>query len=1370
MFINQQKIFFLFLSPINESPMKKSLFLLLALVASLMIQAQDTYRFRTDAPQGLSVTSSTATQLSLHYSIQELGIANIENDEVKGQEIVLKGQFAPNAEGHPNLPVVNRYVAIPQGATVSLQVKENASTTLTDIDLLPAMPRRSDLAEGPLQLRWDADIFGKDTDFPTKNVVLATPTQIRSLDVAMLSITPFRYNPVRKTLEVVYDIDIEIRFEGGNGQFGESRYFNPDWTHILRNLVINSEMIPSTDYYSLTKEIRERDEDGWEYLIISPDNEEILAWADTLKAFRTKQGISTKITTLTECGGNNADSIRNYILDAYYNWAIPPAAVLLFGGWFNNAGIRPFTRLTVEGDYGVTSYPTDYPYCDMNGDSLADMAVSRITARTVNEYRIFVEKTIQYESNPPTDAAYYDRPIISSGHEDNKWFLISSQSVNGFYHDKLGKHPTNIYMVNSGGIPTTTWSTGTNAAVLVDYFGPNGQNYVQETPAYLDDWKRKIDSLLLYDALNEGAFLTLYRDHSNHNAWWCPTFKSMYIEPMLYGPPTFVISVSCSTLNFTNPYDRCLIDAFCIKNKSGAVGGIGATTLTHSYFNDILEWAFIDCIWPDFLPDMGSNTAPEFVRPSYTLAEAKHYYANHVFLPDWWPAVELSQMNIFGYTGETYLNLFTETPQPIEITHELYCTADENEFTLTAEEGATVCLSKDGEIIEVIQSNGQPYAFALPQTEVGDRYTITATKQNRIRYEGEMAIIPSSGPYVAIEKDGLLVENESGGFHNGENAHIGLKLRNYGHDMTENFSMSLSCESPYIEITQGTHQHQNLAPNQAITLSDVFRFNIADDIPDMTKVTFNIRIEDEGSDKTFHIAQNIAAPLLVIKPHITYKNEDQVSVLQLVNDGITDVHVQIANEGHFNSGPYLMQFELQAPFITVDSCSRTFDGLEKGCTNDVYFRVNTDENEFDEAWINAIIQLSDGFRQASLDTLLPLGGFNERFDSGNFNTQGWQMSGDAPWTVTDEEFHTDGHSARSGVITHDQSSTMSITRTTPATEIRFFNKVSSEFNYDFLHFYIDDVEMGKWAEQQIWNEKCFPVSQGTHTFTWSYTKDYSVDYGHDCAWVDDINILPVHTAIAYSGGTITACMNESVPISCNYAYDYQNIEWTTAGDGSFDDIHALHPIYTPGASDMANGGTMLQLQADNVTSPLQLILTDEINLGDEIQGDDIISPDKPICHYSIEGINGPSYIWQLEPAEAGSIIGQGNAIDIVWNFRHGITEATLSVTADANCSQETLSKTIQINLVFLSEECMAGFSLYPNPTDGKVHLISGQDFQSKSVVEVYNMMGTRLTAKTYRNLTKGQSIAIDLQHYAPGIYIIKLCNDEGCWSQKVSVR
>ena len=330
--------------------------------------------------------------------------------------------------------------------------------------------------------------------------------------------------------------------------------------------------------------------------------------------------------------------------------------------------------------------------------------------------------------------------------------MISSQSINGFYRDKLGKHPTDLYMVQSGPIPDSIWSTGYNTSVLMDYFGPNGQNYIPQSIGELHDWRDMRDATPLCNALNEGSFLTLYRGHSNMDQWWFPQFSCHHLETDIYGPPTFVLSISCSTLLFDN-WKRCLIDAFCIKENSGAVGGIGATTITHSYFNDILAWGIYDCIWPDFLPDMGSDTPPEFVRPSYVLSEAKHYFAYHVFLPNWWPDVDFSTMNLFGYTGETYLCLFTEVPQPIQIEHEPYCTAGASEYTVTAEEGAIVCLSRDGEIIGVIKSSGQPHAFAMPQLEEGDQFTITATKQNHFRYEFEVPVIPGGGPQGVIGKD-----------------------------------------------------------------------------------------------------------------------------------------------------------------------------------------------------------------------------------------------------------------------------------------------------------------------------------------------------------------------------------------------------------------------------------------------------------------------------------------------------------------------------------------------------------------------------------------------------------------------------------------
>ena len=1350
--------------------MKRQITLFLIFLFWGVLKAQETFQFRTNHPQGISVERSTTNELNLHYSIQELGMANIDNGAARGQEIILKGQFAPNAEGHPNLPVINRYVAVPQGATVNLQVKENASTLLHDIDLLPAAPLQTDLDEGLPQLRWNAQIYSKDASFPTENIVLSTPTQIRSLDVVLLSITPFRYNPVQRTLEVIYDIDIDLRFEGGNGQFGESRYFNPDWEHILRNLVINGEMLSTTDYHGLIKSAQGGDDPGCEYLIIAPDDANALAWADTLKSFRTKQGILTKVVSVSECGVNNTTSIRNYILNAYNTWAIPPAAVLLFGGYNNALGIHPFYHHTITDEYASCIYPTDYPYSDMNGDSLADIALSRVTAITAEEYRTFVEKTIQYESNPPTDDTYYDRPIISSGHEDNKWFMMSSQSINGFYRNKLGKNPIDHYMmVNSGNEPDSAWSTGYNSAVVMNYFGPNGQNYIPQQLNELHDWINRNDNTPLLSALSEGSFLTMYRDHSNFNAWWCPSFDTDDISTLVNEPPTFVLSISCSTALFDES-SNCLIDAFCLKPNGGAIGGIGATSLTYSIFNDILTWGIYDCIWPSFLPDMGSDTPPDFIRPSYALAEAKHYFAYHVFLPGWWINREESTMHLFCYTGETYLNLYTETPQPLQIAHGLYQPTGNNEYAVTAEEGAVVCLSKDNLIIDVFQSDGQPYTFILPNMEEGEHFTVTATKQNRFRYERDVPLISNIGPYVALEDDGVLIENDFNVLHNGENAHLGLKVHNYGNDMAENATMILSSDSPFVEITQNTCQYQNMGPNQAVTLHNAFRFNIADNTPDMTAVGFTIRINDGNSEKEYHFVQHIAAPSLVIKPNISYKDSNHQPILQINTEGVTDIHVQIANEGHFDSNPVNMQFELLAPFVTIDSSSRMFSSIEKGITSDVTFRVNAHNSPFDEALLKTRITLNDGIHQAIMDTLLPFGGFNESFNPDYFSTHGWQMSGDAPWVLTNEDAYADEYCAKSGLISHDQTSSISITKTTKTTNISFFKKVSSETNYDKLHFFIDNVEKEYWSGSIPWSKNTYPITEGIHTFTWSYTKDQSVDSGHDCAWIDNFYIEPASIPIAYSGDLLKACRDEEVNIHCGYAYNYHNLTWTTLGDGYFMDPQALHPVYVPGPQDNAAGGTTLQLNVDGDMYPLRLILSDEISLGGAIIGDQLIDPEETLfSHYSVENQAGIDYIWELEPEEAGLVFAHGPAADVVWNFNRDITEATLTVSADGGCGQP-LIKTIQLDILSVKEHPTPSFTLFPNPTNGMANLIIGQDMQGRSVVEVYSVLGTCMKSQAFQNLTQNQVVELNLQHLAPGIYIIKLCNDKGCWSQKASVR
>ena len=172
--------------------MKRQFLLLNIILAFNILNAQEVYRFRTDAPQGLKTGTSTATALTLHYSVPEIAITTLDDGETKGQEITMKGSFGSFAEGLPDLPFENHYIAIPRGATVSVEVKEKGSQTLSGIDLLPAAALQGNAAVGKPKMQKDMSVFGKDANFPEQNVAIAQTTQIRGLDVVMLSVTPFR--------------------------------------------------------------------------------------------------------------------------------------------------------------------------------------------------------------------------------------------------------------------------------------------------------------------------------------------------------------------------------------------------------------------------------------------------------------------------------------------------------------------------------------------------------------------------------------------------------------------------------------------------------------------------------------------------------------------------------------------------------------------------------------------------------------------------------------------------------------------------------------------------------------------------------------------------------------------------------------------------------------------------------------------------------------------------------------------------------------------------------------------------------------------------------------------------------------------------
>ncbi|MBN2226674.1 MAG: succinylglutamate desuccinylase/aspartoacylase family protein [candidate division Zixibacteria bacterium] len=173
-----------------------------------------------------------------------------------------------------------------------------------------------------------------------------------------------------------------------------------------------------------------------------------------------------------------------------------------------------------------------------------------------------------------------------------------------------------------------------------------------------------------------------------------------------------------------------------------------------------------------------------------------------------------------------------------------------------------------------------------------------------------------------------------------------------------------------------------------------------------------------------------------------------------------------------------------------------------------------------------------------------IGQLIETYESGDFNAFEWDMAGDLPWTITDINPYQGVYCAKSGGITHNDSSQMSITLevTDPGT-ISFAYKVSSESGWDYLRFYIDNTLKNQWSGEIGWSLAAYQVAAGTHTFKWRYIKDGSFSSGSDCGWIDAVAFPPVNT-----GSTPVQIVTSSLPNwTAGVAYSQQLV--ATGGDG-----------------------------------------------------------------------------------------------------------------------------------------------------------------------------------------------------------------------------
>jgi len=369
-------------------------------------------------------------------------------------------------------------------------------------------------------------------------------------------------------------------------------------------------------------------------------------------------------------------------------------------------------------------------------------------------------------------------------------------------------------------------------------------------------------------------------------------------------------------------------------------------------------------------------------------------------------------------------------------------------------------------------------------------------------------------------------------------------------------SLNLNTFDPYFTLTDSQASIPGIQPGETLTIENAFTFRAANQVPDEHQAAFILNaVSSQGNwTRSFNL--------------MAYRALTEIASLNIIdgNNGILEpgetalLAINLRNTGGADLTNAQALISSWDPYLTLYSNSGTIDTLHPDELWPLVFSVNLSS----DAPLYYLFEINldvTGDHQFSYTKTIPLftGFLVETFETADFSTFDWETSGDAPWYPEETDAHEGNWCARSGACIDNQQSNLTLNWDVAfADSISFWFKISSEPGYDFLHFYSNLGEMGKWAGSWGWTQAQFLVPAGQHLFAWKYIKDYSVSTGEDCARIDYI-VLPVY---AVPTGTETSGLPPStLSVYPNPANNEFTIAYSLSEPGQIQlliyDIHGM---------------------------------------------------------------------------------------------------------------------------------------------------------------------------------------------------------------------
>ena len=364
--------------------------------------------------------------VELTVDIRGVGLVH---EETKGGAFVAVGwpevSFAGKI-GEPELPVVRRFVIVPEGASVELEIASSRGTVI-DLEAVgfgqPVVPMQEPIPLMPgarerAPFHYAAAAYAVDQLLPAERAALTELGMVRGRRLHLLEVYPVAYNAASGTLMAWSHIEVSIRFHGGRKSVDRLGPV-PPLTGVLLNPPPPSGPIGRG---------------SGNYLIVAGS---VYAGSAPMTEFASaKTAQDFEVTTHSVAPGTTKEAIKAYIESL---WGTPdaPDYLLLVGdvdvipNWIGQ---------------GISEAGTDLPYSCMDGgdDWYPDIPQGRFSVNSVSQLQDVVDKTLFIEEGNFADPGYLQRAVFVSGMDTlsgdeatHNWVIDTYMDEEGFTSDKL---------------------------------------------------------------------------------------------------------------------------------------------------------------------------------------------------------------------------------------------------------------------------------------------------------------------------------------------------------------------------------------------------------------------------------------------------------------------------------------------------------------------------------------------------------------------------------------------------------------------------------------------------------------------------------------------------------------------------------------------------------------------------------------------------------------------------------------------------------------------------------------------------------------------------------------------------------------------